>query len=194
MSIINEALKKAGEEKQKREEKSEEFVSTYPKSQGLKKETFLKRNLIAGAFLLGVLCIIAITVSLTSMRKIGLLRREGEKTISPAVSVESSFLITPRMAKTEEQALSPKKEDLSPSIYPSPPEPRTEVRQKSGREVPLPLLSLEGIVWDKKKPLALINNKVLGEGEIIKGAKIVKINKREVKLIFQGREFILRVH
>jgi hypothetical protein len=186
MSIINEALKKAREEKQKREEKSEEFLSTYPKSQELKKETFLKRNLIAGGFLLGILCIIAITISLTSIRKIGLLRKEG--LIHPRISREGEKTISsvdspPQITKTEEPALSPKKEDLW-----------TGTGRKSGREVPLPLLSLEGIVWDEKKPLALINNKVLGEGEIIKEAKIVKINKKEVKLIFQGREFILRVH
>jgi hypothetical protein len=191
MSIINEALKKAEEESQRRKEKSKEFVSTQPEPQELKKEASLKRSLIAKFFLLGILCITAIAISLTSIKK---------KTTYPPVSADKP----PQITKTGEQALSVKGEDLpapadadsspSPPVPAHPRPPEGQGRRGKVRKASLPFLSLEGIVWDEKKPLALINNKILSEGDVVREAKIVKISKKEVKLIFQGREFTLRVH
>ena len=52
-------------------------------------------------------------------------------------------------------------------------------------------LSLTGIIWDKKKPLAVINGKMLGIGDTIKGAKVRKIHKESVLLRKHGTNYTL---
>lgn len=52
-------------------------------------------------------------------------------------------------------------------------------------------LSLTGIIWDKKKPIAVINGKMLGVGDIIKGAKVKKIQKESVMLRKHGTNYTL---
>ena len=52
-------------------------------------------------------------------------------------------------------------------------------------------LSLTGIIWDKKKPLAVINGKMLGVGDTIKGAKVRKIDKESVLLRKHGTNYRL---
>ena len=206
MSIINEALKKAEEEKQKRKETGKEPASAQPESEGSLKQIFWKRNVILGSFILGILCIAAITVSLTSITKINRTRkeimihsplsRESSGGAQPAVPVSSTPQTLPRTAKAEEEFSLPQKEKLTGSIdsAPSVPAPLIEIGRRRGREGPLPILSLKGIVWNKEKPLALIDNKILTEGDVIKEARRVSIGKKEVKLIFRGRKFTLRVH
>lgn len=59
--------------------------------------------------------------------------------------------------------------------------------------VPLPpKLTLNGIVYDAKKPYAIVNNKILLKGESIEGAILVEINEDNVKFVFKGREFEVR--
>lgn len=52
-------------------------------------------------------------------------------------------------------------------------------------------LSLTGIIWDKKKPIAVINGKMLGVGDTIKGAKVKKIQKESVLLRKHGTNYTL---
>lgn len=53
--------------------------------------------------------------------------------------------------------------------------------------------NLTGIIWDAKKPLAIINNMIVGEGEIIGNKKIIKIEKESVLISENGKEYILRL-
>jgi len=43
-------------------------------------------------------------------------------------------------------------------------------------------LTLTAIAWDKARPLAIINNEVLGVGDTINEARIIAIEKSKVKL------------
>jgi hypothetical protein len=52
-------------------------------------------------------------------------------------------------------------------------------------------LLLTGIIWDQKKPLAVINGKMLGVGDIINGAKVRKIHKESVLLQKYGTNYTL---
>jgi len=55
-------------------------------------------------------------------------------------------------------------------------------------------LSLSGIIWEEEAPLALINNQILGIGEMISGFKIDEISKNEVILIKGTEKFMLRLY
>lgn len=55
----------------------------------------------------------------------------------------------------------------------------------------LPTFTLNGIVYDEVRPYAIVNNKVLLKGDLIEGAKLVEINRDSVKLIFNDKEIEL---
>ena len=54
-----------------------------------------------------------------------------------------------------------------------------------------PELSLTGIVWGNERPCAFINNMMVEEGEMVNGAKVVKIDYRKVLLSFGEKEISL---
>lgn len=58
--------------------------------------------------------------------------------------------------------------------------------EKAGTEV-LAGVRLEGIIWDEKKPIAVINDKVVGIGDEISGAKIIDIRQNEVIFDVNGQ-------
>jgi hypothetical protein len=53
-------------------------------------------------------------------------------------------------------------------------------------------LTLDGIVWDKQKPLAMINGQILGEGQEIEGYSITKIQKTSIEVKKDNRTFTLK--
>lgn len=57
----------------------------------------------------------------------------------------------------------------------------------------LPALTLNGVFFTDNQAYVLINNQVFKENDIIKGAKITAIKADSVDLIFEGRNFTLRV-
>jgi hypothetical protein len=54
-------------------------------------------------------------------------------------------------------------------------------------------LFLEGIMWDDRKPMAIINDEIVSAGDKIKGMTVIKIEKNKVILSYQNEEFELRI-
>ena len=54
-------------------------------------------------------------------------------------------------------------------------------------------LSLEGILWDPKFPMAIINDKIIGKGDKIEGAEVIEIEKDRVVLRYGEEQSILRL-
>jgi len=54
-------------------------------------------------------------------------------------------------------------------------------------------LNLVGILWDADKPLAVINDTVVAQGDMIRDKKVVKIEKEAVILEENGKEIKLRL-
>jgi hypothetical protein len=52
--------------------------------------------------------------------------------------------------------------------------------------------NLEGIVWDKQKPLAMINNQIIAEGEEVGGYLVTKIHKNSIEVKKGTRTFTLK--
>lgn len=59
-----------------------------------------------------------------------------------------------------------------------------------------PKLTLNGIIYGFDKPTAIIDNKILEEGQSIRGAKVVKIHRDRVELLNEssGEIFVLKLH
>ena len=51
-----------------------------------------------------------------------------------------------------------------------------------------PTLKLQGIFWGGARPLALINRKIVSDGDSIDGATVVKVTKEGVTVAFGGQE------
>lgn len=64
--------------------------------------------------------------------------------------------------------------------------PVIKAAEKAGTEV-LTGLRLEGIIWDEKNPIAVINDKVVGIGAEVGGARVVEIRQNEVIFDINGQ-------
>lgn len=53
-------------------------------------------------------------------------------------------------------------------------------------------IRLDGIIWVPEKPRAIINGRRVTEGAEVDGAKVVEILRKEVRIIFNGQNMVLR--
>ena len=67
-----------------------------------------------------------------------------------------------------------------------------KTREKSLPPEP-PKLVLKGIAWGKTEPLALINDRVVKEGDTIEGARILKIDFDRVVVRYRGKKFTFKL-
>lgn len=58
----------------------------------------------------------------------------------------------------------------------------------------LPKFKLNGIFYDAEKPFAIINNKIIEEGQDIKGLKLIKVFKDRVLISWQDKEMELTLN
>lgn len=52
--------------------------------------------------------------------------------------------------------------------------------------LPLPALTIQGVIWGGSSPCAIINNKVVRIGDTIEGARITEIKKEGITVLFNG--------
>ena len=52
-----------------------------------------------------------------------------------------------------------------------------------------PVLTIQGLIWGGEISQAIVNNKVLKEGDSIEGAKVVSIRKNGITILYQGKEY-----
>ena len=57
---------------------------------------------------------------------------------------------------------------------------------------PLPDFNVEGYVWGSSIPQAIIEGGVYSEGDMVKGAKIVKIDKTGITLFYNGKNYLVK--
>lgn len=69
----------------------------------------------------------------------------------------------------------------------------TSAKKPEPKPVQPPKLVLKGTAQDSTGRLALINDKVLKEGDVIAGARIVKIEFERVVVSYQGQSFVFKV-
>ena len=59
------------------------------------------------------------------------------------------------------------------------------------KDIPLPKLNIEGLVWNSDMPQAIINDKVVRIGDTIEGVEVVKIEKKGVTIKYSGAEVLV---
>ena len=66
-------------------------------------------------------------------------------------------------------------------------------RKKAKNKTIQKVWKLSGIVFNDTNPLAIINGKSIGVGDIIEGAKVLKIERKRVVIEYSGNSISLRV-
>jgi|GEM_PF-6623848 len=69
-------------------------------------------------------------------------------------------------------------------VDPNKKEPEPEIIAK-----PFPTLEIEGVFWGGKYPVALINNKIWKEGDVLEEAQIRTIDKQRITFLFGNRQY-----
>ena len=57
----------------------------------------------------------------------------------------------------------------------------------------LPEMKIEGILFDKTKPLAIINDKIVKVGDNINNCKIVSITREEMVIRYMDKEYSVKI-
>ncbi len=58
-------------------------------------------------------------------------------------------------------------------------------------DIPLPTLTIEGIIWNSDMPQAIIDGKVVRIGDVVKDVEIVGIEKRGIIVVYNGEKIII---
>ncbi|MCX5702876.1 MAG: hypothetical protein NT066_00020 [Candidatus Omnitrophica bacterium] len=56
-------------------------------------------------------------------------------------------------------------------------------------EKPLPLLKVQGVIWGGSFPQAIVNDKVVKIGDTIDGVRILSIDKENIVVFFEKKEY-----
>jgi len=56
-------------------------------------------------------------------------------------------------------------------------------------EVILPTFKIKGIIWEAPIPMAIIDDKIVKIGDILKEARVIGIDKEAVTFLYRGKKF-----
>ncbi len=177
MSTILRALKKAGKESGMRLEAA--LIQTPRASH--------RRGLIAGVIVLGIAIglwvgylTLAIPPVIESKREV----RRGEPVSAkalPALVEEESFPLRLHSGTISGGAQpEPQREGLAHEVPDAKPEPLK--------------IGLSGVIYDPVHPMAIINGSLVGVGDSVSGARILRIERDRVRIGFKGKEQTIRIN
>lgn len=58
-------------------------------------------------------------------------------------------------------------------------------------KISLPAFTIQGLIWGVNTPCAIVNNKVVRQGDSIDEVKISEIRKEGIDLLYKGKKFYL---
>jgi hypothetical protein len=66
------------------------------------------------------------------------------------------------------------------------------VKSEEKLEIPLPKLTIEGIIWNSDMPQAIVDGRVVRIGDVIKNVEIVNIEKKGITVSFNGEKVLIK--
>lgn len=113
----------------------------------------------------------------------------GELEISKKIEAEQSFdpdlvIDRPRVQYSEASSRDPFR-DMNVQVQ----SPTSGVTQTD--QVVLPEMEVQGVIWGTRKPQAIINKKVLYEGDYVDDVLIQKISKTGIDVLYKNRVFVV---
>ncbi len=64
---------------------------------------------------------------------------------------------------------------------------------QSGEAVAPPPLVITGVVWNVRKPSAIVDGQLVGLGDVINEAEIVAIERQAIRVRYHQQEFVIEV-
>lgn len=92
---------------------------------------------------------------------------------------------------TVEYTAADSKDPFQKPIVDATPPPGNEAPVTGLPERQLPSLTVQGVIWGGKLPLAIINDKVVKVGDIIEEAKIISIDRDGISVFFKDKQYNL---
>jgi hypothetical protein len=83
----------------------------------------------------------------------------------------------------------PVKEEKPAEITPTEKLITEEGPREQQKEIVLPTFTVQATVWGNAPPRAVIDNEVHKVGDVVKGATILGISERTIRMIYEGKEF-----
>lgn len=88
----------------------------------------------------------------------------------------------------------PQPPPVEPPVLP-PAEPPVKVTEEKKEAPPViiepPSLTISGLVWNSDRPQAIVNNQIVGIGDVVAGSEILEIQKTGIGIQYQGQKFII---
>ena len=113
-------------------------------------------------------------------------RAEGEEAVVDAGAVS----VRPKLEFSMESTRDP----FESYIKTETPQPEPIETPRSEEDVPLPELTIQGLIWGGKIPCAIINNKVVRQGDSINNEiEVLKVSKEGVEVFYKGKRHLVTV-
>jgi len=174
MSIISDALKKAGDKRRTIVRLSEKEIKRIVTSPDTKKPHKNGLRVISALAIAGF----AVLVFLYNMEVFPTL------TYAPRTQGMNAAIISPNLSAPV--VTLPSAPKASAVILPAP-------KRRTSASDPFSSLELTGIMEGGGEALAIINDNILRKGDTVKGAEIVSIDEDSVTLLNRGKEVVLRI-
>lgn len=116
--------------------------------------------------------------------------REDTETLESFQTLPNPFV--PQLPRPKEVALPqpPAQPNVPPTLF-IPPENRQPYPDPTPVQEPPPSLTVQGLIWNSKRPQAIINNQVVDIGDTVQEAKVLAIEKFKIRVLYRGKEFDL---
>src|SRR3989338_5901253 len=112
---------------------------------------------------------------------------------NPGYQPQGADVLPGGLVQPPEEALGKKADEAALFSYEFKVDPFVKFPKKKAGASGLAELTLEGVLWDDKKPYAVINGEVFGVGQSVGDYKVIDIQKDNVTLSGKGKTHNLKL-
>lgn len=189
MSIINDALLKAEREKMVRQNRE---------SFGVSKKSLFKTAGLFFVFALGVTIWIVGILNIFNFKSSSEIKTTNAESVkNPSGETFKILSVTPssEVTATQDATLAATQSNVSPQSEDALETPVVLAESTKKQDLTfLDELKLDGILFDDKQPLAIVNKRVVREGDKVMGVKIVCIERDNIIVSNDQGEFTVKVN
>jgi len=127
--------------------------------------------------------------------------RQFETVIQKFLSADTTNIFARDTSWVNNQSLEPLRDPFLPYRETPPPIPKNVAKATTSSKTPKqkqiahpqPTFKLDGIIYDRKRPQAIINSEIWSVGDTIEGFQITKITPEAVLIVGQHKDIYLQI-
>lgn len=113
--------------------------------------------------------------------------KEKKQVNTASVKKETLSFKDPFLPALPKKKIIPKKVEQKAQVKPV----AVSVKEQEKEIIP-PSLAIQGLIWNTDRPQAIVNESVVGIGDMLEGAKIVGIQKTGISIVYEGKPFWIK--